>query len=304
VTVTSGWEHTWAGPPDRLPTRSSTVRGLVALLALYLTVGALTAVEAHSATVPVLLIPIVLVAVPVAVLALQQVVLGARVASRVRAIRAVDGGRFDLPEPAAGLVARRLGPVRTKVLIEPVRVHSRCLRHGDHAWIVIAEYAAVDEPSRRFVAAHELGHLLRNDALRGRVLPALGLGLTDAAVVSSSAPAVVIAAAGALLLWVGGRWSAELACDALAARWTGRSSADAWFDRHAALVRQPQNSTPRRRLRRAARTWLTHPPYRLRRAWVARASAPRDDRTSARRAADPGDARAEGEQAHGQDRQR
>jgi Zn-dependent protease with chaperone function len=97
------------------------------------------------------------------------------------------------------------------------------IRAGRKAWLVLSDGVFRDPRSGRFVLAHELAHLLRNDSYRGRVGGYLLRMLIPAALISFTPAAWAIMAASFLLHWVAIRWPAEIACDRIAARLTSYS---------------------------------------------------------------------------------
>jgi Zn-dependent protease with chaperone function len=149
----------------------------------------------------------------------------------------------------------------------------RGYRHGRRGLVVLSGYTVADERRLRFVVAHELAHLARNDSLRW--LPnALGLGIAWGAVLTFSPAAVAVLGGGWLVHVVALSWWAELRCDAIAARWAGLDCMRFWIEDQLAMLRAKPNRTLRVRLR-TARDLMVHPPLRWRMAAAARVGTAR-----------------------------
>ncbi len=274
------------GRPARIPGRPDTVRVTAGMLAWYALTGAVTARLARGAG-GTAAVAFFLALVPPLLLAVLACSAGRRARRLLRALSTATRRGGPLPPEATRLLAAR-GVRGARVRIEGGRVRSRCHRIGDRAWIVLAERHAARREAGRFVLAHELAHLLRNDAFTGRLCLVLAIGLLDGAMVSRCVPAAVVGVAGALLLSVGRRWCAELACDTAAAHWAGAAAAAAWRADTRALWAEPDNRRPARRIRRALLGWLTHPPLRVRAWWLPLPDGPSHKTGPGHRGADRG----------------
>ncbi|MGI5244895.1 hypothetical protein [Dactylosporangium sp. CA-139066] len=171
-----------------------------------------------------------------------------------------------VPLPAdAGPLLERLGLRSLEVRVGGGFATDRCYRRGRRAWIFVSEHTDHDAQRVRFVLWHEVAHLARRDS-RGRIVTGLlGLGLLTGVMLSFDPRAMLVAGIGAPALAIAWRWWAEAACDRFAVRQVGGAALRAWAADHLAVV-----ATLRRRRqlpkRLGRRTWLSHPPMRLRAA--------------------------------------
>lgn len=263
----SGPDERWTAPvtPTRLVGRHVVVRQTAVMLAWYVLTGFLVVrLGGGTDTGPAVA---VLVAAPIVNFTAQTAQVGRRVARKARDLRGTARQSAAVPPELIALLSGR-GIRRTEIWMESGRVRSRSFRTRDRAWIVMAQRHVARRGPRWFVTAHEVTHLVRNDALTSRVCWALAIGLLGGAVLSGAPAAAAVGCAGALLLFVGKRWYAEFSCDLVAARWAGPASMSEWVADHRTLLRAPQNRSAAKRLRRGLVSWLTHPPLWLRLAWV------------------------------------
>ncbi|MEV4414357.1 Clp protease N-terminal domain-containing protein [Catellatospora sp. NPDC049609] len=174
--------------------------------------------------------------------------------------------RAALPDEVAAALAGS-GLTAVGLRIDYWAAVDRCYRHGRRGLVVLSGYTVADERRLRFVIAHELAHLARNDSLRW--LPnAFGLGLASGALLTFSPAAAAVLGGGWLMHVVALSWWAELRCDAIAVRWAGLDCMRFWIDGQLGALRAKPNRTLRVRLR-TARDLLVHPPLRWRMAAAA-----------------------------------
>jgi hypothetical protein len=253
------------GPAPRRPRRGAVAGGLALALLWYVACGALILTTGPD---PVLA-AVALLGFPVYVFGLTALLRGVTVRTAGRRMARGAGLVVELPAELTALLAGRgVTRLETRALTGPM-VRNRCVRIGRWAWLVLAPATIKDDPALRFVLAHEIGHLVRNDSLGRRSRSLLAIGLVGAALIIGTGTAVVIALIGSFAMVVTGRWSAEFAADRIGVRWVGAADLVHWAAGHRALLAQPQNRTPRRRARRMV-SWLSHPPLALRVARTGR----------------------------------
>jgi Zn-dependent protease with chaperone function len=255
------WEELPA--PAHLPGRSTPVAVITAAVLWYCLVGAaITALAAGSTRLPLaVFLGAMLPLAPLLALALRA----RKLARRLRILENRHPRATPLPPPLAAVAAGR-GLSRVEIRVDRSSRRSFNMRLGEGGVVVIALAAAVSPAQWRFVVPHEMAHLLRNDQLSGQVCVTLLVPLVVGGAESGSAAAALVALGGALLQQLTARWSAELACDRLAVRWSGPAPLTAWADATRTRRRLGRDRLLRWRLRRLLLGPLIHPPLWLREA--------------------------------------
>ncbi|GIF02591.1 hypothetical protein [Actinoplanes siamensis] len=232
------------GLPGRARTRLHLLTGLLPLLLLYALVLAVTWDTAGPETILAVGVAVLAAGFPLILLAERR---------QLRALLAAAPDPVAVPTGIRPLLDR-LGLRDLEVRRVPGAGADRCLRRGRRAWLLITSDTEEHPDRAGFVLWHEVAHLVRRDVESSRPRRAGYLGLYAATLISLDPRALAVLVVGGLLLGVGRRWWAELACDRLAVRFAGVDALRAW-----AAGRAPAR----------ARHLLTHPPLGLRAA-VAR----------------------------------
>jgi hypothetical protein len=162
----------------------------------------------------------------------------------------------------------RLGLRELDVRRHPGAAPDRCLRRGRRAWIVVCGNTENHADSARFVLWHEVAHLARRDIARRRLRNLSFFGLYVGTAVSFEPVALAVAVLGSLVLVIGARWWAELACDRLAVRVCGPAVLHGWIadQREIRAAVERQGMKPARPLRQRMASRISHPPLALRAA--------------------------------------
>jgi Zn-dependent protease with chaperone function len=249
------------GPTPRLPGRGWAVAALLFGLVWLAITGALIILVTWNHAGPELVGGVLLPS------ALATTLLSAAApATRRRTLK-----RLAVAAPQALPIPAQLRPALASHGVSDVEIriqagatiHDRCIRLGRRAWVVLAQRTIQHPQQGSFVLAHELGHLVRNDALRNRVAIGMYASLLLTADLSFDSAAWAVAIAGSLVHFVLTRWWSELACDTIAVQWSSVDALHVWAAEQRAMLGHGRNRTLRRRLRRLLGL-LTHPPFAVR----------------------------------------
>jgi Zn-dependent protease with chaperone function len=251
-----------------IPRRLEQLRSIAAILAIYALVVALGVLGAAPADrVGVVASAVLLPALWLA--------LGALARRRIRA-RLVGPSveRIAAPELAGALADA--GVRETEVVCVPAgsrlvgKSTGRAYRWGPRGTVVLRGSLKRARPDLvRFIVAHEAAHIARDDASTGVLAWACALGVLEVAVLGPDPWLYVAAVVG----WPAYTWLRELACDRFATRVAGRTPAKEFIAYLQIIDAEARKRSAARRLRRAVRSALTHPPTRLRRAVIDRTIA-------------------------------
>lgn len=180
----------------------------------------------------------------------------------------------QVPVPGLGRALRRAGVRHLTVALLPAgrrpagRSLGRAYRAWDQATIILNPAAREASPAViRFLTAHEAAHVARGDPMTLAMAWSYLVTLTGAFVIAALRWAWLAAAAAIAFVML--KWTAELACDRIAARVTGMSCATDFADYIERAAASPRLTRARR-----LRALLKHPPARMRRTRIMRNARP------------------------------
>jgi Zn-dependent protease with chaperone function len=143
------------------------------------------------------------------------------------------------------------------------RSPGRGVRRGSTARLILrSDLRGADPDLTRFIFAHEVAHVIRDDSLSGQMamIGVLTIGITAAAANPLGLPLAVIA----LVSMVAAFWRRELTCDHWAAEAVGARGAQLFVNYLDILERRADVPAGKRVWRRLRRL-ITHPPAGMRR---------------------------------------
>lgn len=246
------------GPPPPLPGRQALRRWCGYAVAGYAAAAALLAVTAQRPGTVALVIAL-------SCTAGAAIPLGWLLAGPRRVRRTARRDRV-VPLPAgdrSGLLARSGIPAVVFFATPEPRRMGHAVAFGRHNLVALHVAFLRRADWAPFVTAHELAHVARRDSGRSLVAGVLLVAVGYEALyawdgVARRAVMVLLAAAVFVAQW----WSAELACDLIAARWVGFAAGTAFLTEARRLIRDRPHRP--RRLLRIGLGLLGHPPIRLR----------------------------------------